>query len=763
MMQFFHPQGATLQPPPQQQYVRVMLDPMQQQPQPPQQVVGGTYFLHPTSHPNQPQTAPQQYHLAAMPYPQHVQSFQPMACYPSAAAAQGGGQMTAVPVMMMPHPIHHAILTTPPPPHAVGDHQSQLVRPPPQPPRPPPLLHNSSSSARLGAAPATGFHHPATSADVRQTVRHQPQQEGRFAGGNGTMGPASLVQIPPAHPQQAATGGKAPASGANPTAFHVEGTSNGAARRAPSEDGQQPSERSKSGGPATSTSDEESNLVEVYAPQFTALYKIPAEDVYHLPAAHHNVTRLTLCSHFTTESPCALGNRCKFVHADLGRATVIPSIHVNYAYRSLDEVKYQRFPPGYVLRVSQPNGKPPVMCIASDYVLRTKAAFTTHQQRILSHCAHYYFSRTCHLGSQCHFVHAVFIDPSASSPYQRAPVPNKLPQILAAVASAAHPSSAVPTVPAHAASSAQGAPVWEGGYPSVVVGPAVTPHERMQQHVGSAAGGERWGSAAGPNDRGSADDFAHLSGITNDGSPNAQQGGLSYGAFQLSTESGSNVVARVVRDVLGGTSATTNRFPTVVRGVAPQVVRGNTEGFLTQEGDLPAAPTTRRDEREMAPLRVVSPASAFGALAAAPSHLYSLDTRERSAGRAHPPQLRSPQPQGRVVGGEGDASGRETPSLRVMLESAGHLEPVKVAPQPTSPADDDAASRSLLCRGAPPSNQFMSIMVANSSNAASASSQAAVAAAIGRFPIKDEAARQATSSGTYRHNPYSFTDSRTSN
>ena len=159
--------------------------------------------------------------------------------------------------------------------------------------------------------------------------------------------------------------------------------------------------------------------VEVYGPQYSCVYRVPLADVSHMPPEHLQLTRLVLCGHHLAASgSCGLGSDCKFVHADLSRATVLPSIHINYAYRSLDDVEYSRFAPGYLLRVSQPNGKAPVAYIPSECCLRTRANVAHHRQ--LSHCAHYYYNRTCHLGDQCQFVHAVYVDPAATR-HQRAP------------------------------------------------------------------------------------------------------------------------------------------------------------------------------------------------------------------------------------------------------------------------------------------------------------------------------------------------------
>lgn len=166
-------------------------------------------------------------------------------------------------------------------------------------------------------------------------------------------------------------------------------------------------------------------MQQVYAPGFKAVLSIPVKEIRHLPPASLNVTRLVLCANYDPRNPegsCPMGARCKFVHAD---ATCAPQheIHVNYAWRSLDEVAYERFAAGEILHVAPPNSKATGDVMDSQLALKTKA-LASHR-RPLSHCAHYYFNRTCNLGPECRFIHAVFIDPKAKE-HQRAPAPAQL-------------------------------------------------------------------------------------------------------------------------------------------------------------------------------------------------------------------------------------------------------------------------------------------------------------------------------------------------
>ena len=170
--------------------------------------------------------------------------------------------------------------------------------------------------------------------------------------------------------------------------------------------------------------DTASAIQQVFTPGFTSVLDIPLSAIRHLPAASLNVTRLVLCSKFDPAQPkgsCPMGGRCRFVHAD-----VVPpaqrDLHVNYAWRSVADVTYERFPAGNCFHVAAPNSRQAVDTMDSSLVLKTKALA---MRRPLSHCAHYYFNRTCNLGAECQFIHAVFVDPTAKD-HQRAPAPAHL-------------------------------------------------------------------------------------------------------------------------------------------------------------------------------------------------------------------------------------------------------------------------------------------------------------------------------------------------
>ena len=231
---------------------------------------------------------------------------------------------------------------------------------------------------------------------------------------------------------------------------------------------------------------------QVYAPGYRALLEVPAAAVRHLPDPGLNVTRLVLCSNYDAaaadpEGSCPMGSRCKFVHADTRGAREKGGVHVNYAWRSAEEVTYERFRAGKVFQVAPPNGKTATDVMDSQMALKTKALGA--KRRPLSHCAHYYFNRACNLGADCQFIHAVFIDPEARK-YQRAPMPSQLGrehQRAKAAAAAAVPEGAAPTVTATAATTTTVTVTTATGTTNTKVATAVAPaadhRHQPQQHV----------------------------------------------------------------------------------------------------------------------------------------------------------------------------------------------------------------------------------------------------------------------------------------
>ena len=167
------------------------------------------------------------------------------------------------------------------------------------------------------------------------------------------------------------------------------------------------------------------------------------QQVYCPNATHPAATSTTEAG--ASRPRCPKGGRCKYVHARVGVAEMrtMPrtQVHVNNAWRSLDDVEYERFPAGAnggrPVRVRCPDGGATCDAMEPQFMLRTKARLpdgndpantatnatannNNNTTAPLRHCAHYYYGRECILGPDCAFVHAVYIDPRAGK-NQRAP------------------------------------------------------------------------------------------------------------------------------------------------------------------------------------------------------------------------------------------------------------------------------------------------------------------------------------------------------
>jgi hypothetical protein len=154
-------------------------------------------------------------------------------------------------------------------------------------------------------------------------------------------------------------------------------------------------------------------------------YHLPAERVHQLPHRVQTMEKLVLCPSYDPASPtgsCKMGARCRLVHGDT-RNLEPSTVHVNYAWRTLDDVTIPRYPAGETLHVAAPNSRNATDVMDSGCVLATQALQS--KRRPLTHCAHYYFNRQCNLGAECRFIHAVFIDSTAAS-LRRAPAPVQL-------------------------------------------------------------------------------------------------------------------------------------------------------------------------------------------------------------------------------------------------------------------------------------------------------------------------------------------------
>jgi hypothetical protein len=167
--------------------------------------------------------------------------------------------------------------------------------------------------------------------------------------------------------------------------------------------------------------------ISVYAlGDLDAYYTVPSDRITHAPEHLLRIESLVLCPAFDPAIPtlteCPLGVACRHVHADVTGLPLI-EVHVNYAWRSLEDVTYPRHGAGSTVQVAPPNSLQAIDMIETGCLLQTRALSAA--RRPLSHCAHYYFNRQCNLGGECRFVHAVFIDPSTDT-LRRAPAPIQL-------------------------------------------------------------------------------------------------------------------------------------------------------------------------------------------------------------------------------------------------------------------------------------------------------------------------------------------------
>ena len=166
------------------------------------------------------------------------------------------------------------------------------------------------------------------------------------------------------------------------------------------------------------------NVLQVLDRQRSVLLSIPRQDVFFIPDAK----RLVLCERFDVNDPensCRYNNSrtpCRFVHADIRNAIEKP-IHINWAWRSIEECPFERLPPGRVLVIHEPASAKSHLVdhIPSELLLKTRCVFDDPNRKAC-HCAHFYYGRECHLGPKCDFAHVLFIDPRAGQ-YELAPGP----------------------------------------------------------------------------------------------------------------------------------------------------------------------------------------------------------------------------------------------------------------------------------------------------------------------------------------------------
>jgi hypothetical protein len=162
-----------------------------------------------------------------------------------------------------------------------------------------------------------------------------------------------------------------------------------------------------------------------------AYYHVHERRFAQAPSQFLALETLVLCPAFDPAFPslteCLLGAACRHVHADVTGLPLI-DVHVNYAWRTLEDVTYPRHEAGTTVQVAPPNSRQVTDTIETRFLLRTRALRVA--RGALNHCAHYYLSRQCNLGEECSFVHAVFVDPEAPPRRLRlAPTPMELGRV----------------------------------------------------------------------------------------------------------------------------------------------------------------------------------------------------------------------------------------------------------------------------------------------------------------------------------------------
>lgn len=192
--------------------------------------------------------------------------------------------------------------------------------------------------------------------------------------------------------------------------------------------------------------------IEVYAPDTKTLYSVPLHNVFH-QGSPSDKGRFLVCRTYSNAieagvSPsevtaCAMGNHCRFVHIDVPLSQLKGDvIHVHYVYRSEECCSYESLSKAMIrehadvpknviedfgILVYGPNNREPVERIRAARLLLTggsRYAFecATNPKRLpggqivdqprVCHCAHYYFTQTCNRGSNCSFIHVISTDPT---------------------------------------------------------------------------------------------------------------------------------------------------------------------------------------------------------------------------------------------------------------------------------------------------------------------------------------------------------------
>ncbi|EKG03614.1 hypothetical protein TCSYLVIO_005337 [Trypanosoma cruzi] len=142
-----------------------------------------------------------------------------------------------------------------------------------------------------------------------------------------------------------------------------------------------------------------------------------------------------LCKMYTSNSTCAHGSFCDFIHSrhvltnapHRGGPVKAIQVHWSTPIHSMAEALYERHEPGSVFYINQSNfsgtssqftgDAPARLRLASDYVYKTRGseeALLHGSTRLLRLCKHYEREK-CGRGRICHFIHRVYLKPSTQS------------------------------------------------------------------------------------------------------------------------------------------------------------------------------------------------------------------------------------------------------------------------------------------------------------------------------------------------------------
>ncbi|EKF33411.1 hypothetical protein MOQ_002723, partial [Trypanosoma cruzi marinkellei] len=142
-----------------------------------------------------------------------------------------------------------------------------------------------------------------------------------------------------------------------------------------------------------------------------------------------------LCKMYTSNSTCAHGSFCDFIHSrhvltsapHRGGPVKAIQVHWSTPIHSMSEALYERHEPGSVFHINQSNftgnssqfngDTPARLRLASDSVYKTRGseeALLHGATRLLRLCKHYEREK-CGRGRMCHFIHRVHLKPSMQS------------------------------------------------------------------------------------------------------------------------------------------------------------------------------------------------------------------------------------------------------------------------------------------------------------------------------------------------------------